>query len=217
MGPTPPEMESAFARMTEVGLGPMAETLRAFLAIEVPEDVKAVLAGLCRQLEEMGLGGLRLVRPDGVHLTLKFLGDVSTDVADTVASEVGLIAAGAPAMSLRLADLGVFPGSGPARVLWVGVGDDTSTLEELWLRIEAVTEGIGFPKEGRRFTPHLTLARVRSRASSSERRRVRQALGSLRYEPGLPFEAASVALMSSTLGPAGAAYRELARLPLRAG
>ena len=195
----------------------MSETVRAFLAIEVPEDVKAVLAGLCRQLEDMGLGGLRHVRPEGVHLTLKFLGDVSADVADTVASEVGLIAAEAPAMSLRLMALSVFPRSGPARVLWVGVGGDTSTLEELWLRIEAVTERLGFPPEGRGFTPHLTLARVRSRASSSERRRVRQALGSLRYEPGLPFEADAVALMSSTLGPAGAAYRELARLPLRAG
>ena len=196
--------------------GPLHETLRAFLAIEVPEDVKAVLAGLCRQLGEMGLGGLRHMRPEGVHLTLKFLGYVSADVADTVVSEVGLIAAEAPVMSLRLADLGVFPTAGPARVLWVGVGDDTSTLEEVWLRIEAVTEKLGFPPEGRGFTPHLTLARVRSGASSSERRRIRAALSSLSYEPGLPFETDAVALMSSTLGPAGASYRQLARLPLRA-
>ena len=93
----------------------MSETVRAFLAIEVPEDVKAVVADLSRQLDGMGLRGLRLVRPEGLHLTLKFLGDVSTDVADTVASEVGLIAAGAPAMSLRLADLGVFPGIRPSQ------------------------------------------------------------------------------------------------------
>lgn len=194
----------------------MAETLRCFLAIEVPEDVKAVLADLCRQLDEMGIRALRHVRPEGVHLTLKFLGDVSSDVVDSLASEVGLAASGAPAMSLRLAELGVFPESGPARVVWAGVDGDTTPLQQLRLRIEAAAEKLGFPRESRGFSPHLTLARARNGASSSERRLVRQALGSLRYEPGLPFEADAVSLMSSTPGPAGASYRELARLPLGA-
>ncbi len=194
----------------------MSETVRAFLAVEIPEDVKTVLAGLCEQLEGMGLRGLRRVRPEGVHLTLKFLGSVGADVAERLAAEVGPIAAETPAPSLRLADLGVFPASGPARVLWVGVGGETDSLEGLRLRVEAVGEKLGLPREGRGFTPHLTLARVRNGASSSERRRAREALGALRYEPGTRFEADAVALMSSTLGPGGAIHRRLARLPLRA-
>ena len=192
----------------------MAETLRCFLAIEVSEEVKVVLAGLCRQLDEMGIGGLRMVRPRGVHLTMKFLGEVGEDVAGSVAEEVGLIAAGSLPMSLRLGKLGVFPASGPARVLWVGVGDDAASLQELWRCIESAAERLGFPGAGRLFTPHLTIARVRSGASSSERRHAREALGSLTYEPGLRFQADAVLLMSSTLGPSGAAYRELAKLPL---
>ena len=195
----------------------MSETLRCFLAIEVPEHVKAVLTRLRRQLEEMGLSGLRFVRPEGIHLTLKFLGDVRPEVAESLATEVGLAAAESTAMSLQLAELGVFPASGPVRVVWVGVGGDVASLDELRLGIEAAAGKLGFPMEERGFTPHLTFARARTGTSSSERRRTRQALGSLRYEPGLPFEADAVSLMSSTLGPAGATYRELARLPLGEG
>ena len=191
----------------------MSETIRAFLAIEIPEEVKAVLAGLGRQLDEMGIVGLRRVRPESVHLTLKFLGGVSADVADSLASEVGAAAAGAPALSLRLAEVGAFPASGPPRVLWVGVDGDTAPLEELRLRVEEAAEKLGFPRESRRFTPHLTLARVRNGASPSERRRLRQAMSALSYQPGLPFEADSLALMSSTPAPGGAIYRKLASLP----
>ncbi len=192
------------------------DVLRAFLAVEVPEDVKAIVSDLARQLEGMGLQGLRRVRPDGVHLTLKFLGNVSVDVASSVASEAAPIASAAPVLRLRLAEAGVFPEYGPARVAWVGVDGDTAQLEGLRLRIEAAAEKLGVPGDGRSFTPHLTLARVGSRAPTSERRSLREALGSLSYEPGRTFEAASVVLMSSTLRPAGAVYRQLARFPLRA-
>jgi 2'-5' RNA ligase len=197
--------------------GGRQDSVRAFVAIELSDEVKADLERQVAVLRQADVRGLRLVRPEGVHLTLKFLGAVSASQVAQVAEAVQRVAGDHAPFSLELADAGVFPPKGHTRVLWVGVGGDAQALAALQRAIEDALAGLGFPKENRGFTPHLTLARLNDGATSDDRRRAAE-LHLSSWKPGArTMRVEALSLMRSHLNANGATYERLARYPLERG
>ena len=185
------------------------ERVRCFVAIELPAEARRRLGTLTAGLREAGVRGLRPVNPEGVHLTLKFLGDVSASQVGAVSAAMEGAAAAARPFDLELRGLGGFPDLRRPRVLWVGVEGDLEALQRLYEAVEAALSPLGFPPEGRAFTPHLTLARLREGTPTEERARAAAHLTSLAWEEGAAIPVGGVSLMRSTLRPGGAVYSRL--------
>ena len=193
----------------------MSEAIRAFVAVELPPEVRGALAPVVAYLEGCRIGGLRTVDPASAHLTLKFLGNVPALRVGAIEEALVGATALSTALRLRLGETGTFPARGAPRVLWVGLAGDTDGLSVLQSRIEEALRPLGFAPEGRPFRPHLTLARMGDRSTRSDRSRAADALSSAPFEPGLAFTVGSVSLMRSILGREGARYVRLASIPLR--
>jgi len=182
------------------------EKVRSFIAIELPPEVKRELAELRGRLRQ-GLGNfVKWVDPEGIHLTLKFLGGVEAGELSRIARAVTEASRGTGPFELRLQSVGVFPGLSSPRVVWVGVGGEVAKLAQLQQRVEATMEPLGFAREGRAFTAHLTLGRVRERTLAEERRELGRRVTGLEYEGGSSFWVTSMNLMRSQLTPQGAIY-----------
>ena len=192
----------------------MNETVRAFLAIELPAEVKTALAALVEQLKDADINGLRPVNPGGIHLTLRFLGNVPIEQVQSVVEVVSRTAARYESFAIRLGVVGAFPGGGAARVLWVGLEGKLSSLAGLQERIEDDLDSLGFRRERRAYRPHLTVARIRDGTPDPDRRRAREALFSASLASGLSIDCDSVSLMRSILSPQGARYERLALMTL---
>ncbi len=188
----------------------MADTVRAFVAIELPEHVRRALAELTEVLGATGISTLRLVRPEGIHLTLKFLGNVPAGQVERIAAEVSRSAAPHSPFDLALAGVGVFPNRRAPRVLWAGVDGDLDALNGLQSDVEDSLETLGLPRDKREFNPHLTLARLGDGASREDRDRAAEVLFEAGFGP-VTLRANSVSLIESVLRPQGAEYRRLAK------
>lgn len=192
----------------------VVEMIRSFVAIEIPGDVKTALAGLQRQLMSQRSSYVKWVAVGGIHLTLKFLGNVAADRVPEVVQALAAPARSVPPFQLRLAELGAFPNLRSPRVAWVSLAGDTDPLSRLQLEIEAAMETLGFATEERAFSPHLTLGRVQQSATPGERQELGQRLASLRVENQVSFAVAGISLMRSQLSPKGATYSRLAHVNL---
>jgi RNA 2',3'-cyclic 3'-phosphodiesterase len=133
--------------------------MRLFAAVPIPHPAREQVLTLLGRLREGGWP-VRWVHDEGLHMTLKFFGEVASERLDVIQEALRFAAAGAGALSLRLGELGAFPSRARPRILWLGVEAPTS-LELLQDRIERGCEAIGFPPEGAPFQPHVTLGRVR--------------------------------------------------------
>jgi 2'-5' RNA ligase len=180
-----------------------------FVAIPLPPDAHQAAALELRFLRELGWP-VRWVRDDGLHITLKFFGEVAPDRLDTIAEMLGYAVDRMAPMSLAITGGGAFPHASKPRVLRLDVTPDPA-LELLQDRIERGGESIGFPPEGRPFHPHLTLGRVREGNRLPPGAMAR--LESVAPQPA--FLADRVVLFESELGNNGPAYRARAEFPLR--
>jgi 2'-5' RNA ligase len=133
--------------------------MRLFAAVPVPDPARGQILGLLAHLREGGWP-VRWVHDEGLHMTLKFFGEVAPERLDVIAEALRYAAAGAGPLALRLGNLGAFPSRSRPRILWVGL-EAPPSLELLQDRIERGCEAIGFPPEGAPFQPHVTLGRVR--------------------------------------------------------
>ena len=192
----------------------MSRTIRAFLAVELPEAVTAALGELVGALSAADLRGVRLVRPEGIHLTLKFLGDIDEDQVGPIAGAVSRIVETQPPLAVELGDAGAFPDGQRPRVLWVGLTGETGPLLRLQADIAESLVPLGFERERRPFSPHLTVARIRDGTTLLDRRRASDALSAAPFRRGLSVPVESVSLMRSILRPGGAEYERLASLAL---
>ncbi len=192
----------------------MADTqLRLFVACELPDEVLSALGQLQDDLQLAGAEQVRWVRPEGIHLTLKFLGNVEAALVDDVTAS--LSACIEPfVFRVRPDRLGGFGGR-RLRVVWLGLDGQTQELADLAKTVERALEPLGFPAERRPFAPHLTLARVREQASRAERERLSELLGSYRIPPLAEFSLSRAALIQSVLGAGGATYRTILRFPAK--
>lgn len=191
----------------------MNETMRLFVALTIPDEVKRSLAEL---REELGarLPSLRWVRREGVHLTLSFLGEVPADRLNALRRALAGCPSGLAPQQLETSGLGVFPHQRAPRVLWAGFREPPEAVIELQRRVAEAMAGEGFPREQRPFSPHLTVGRFRRPLRRSERDLL---AGLLQRDAGRSFgrfTAHRLSLFRSILLPAGARYEELDGWPL---
>ena len=192
----------------------MTQTLRVFVAIELPSQVEDALSGVVQHLERARINGLRTVRADRVHLTLKFLGEVPEVLVSEIIDEMAQAVVKQDPFTLVFGGFGAFPSEAKPRVLWVAVQGDLSALLELQDAVEGALERMGIKRERRRFDPHLTVARIREGATGADRQRAVDTLLSTRLVTEPRFTVDSVSLIRSILQAGGASYRCLARMPL---
>lgn len=188
--------------------------MRAFVAIELSDDAKRALTALIQSQRERCIDGLRLVRPEGVHLTLKFLGDIDASRVPRIADALAAASARHTPFRLTLAEPGFFPNADRARVLWIGVGGDLRPLRQLQRDVDETLAALGFAAEKRPFNPHLTIARMRDSSARADRRRAADALAAYPLPHGIAISANAVSLMQNDLRPGGAVYTRIAHAPL---
>ena len=188
--------------------------LRLFVACELPPEMRAALSALQDTLRRRGAPPVRWVRPEGIHLTLKFLGSVPAERATGICAALTPIVEGIRPFALSLGSIGTFGGRRGARVLWVAVEGDVPRVAELQRRVEAALAPLGFPTEDRAFSPHLTLARVADNVGADERERLWDMAKATSAAEAAPVTIREVSLMRSILGPGGAVYQRLAAFPL---
>jgi 2'-5' RNA ligase len=183
--------------------------LRLFIAIELPADVLAALNDLQHNLQrDPALARLRWVRPEGIHLTLKFLGAVPAKRLPEIEAGVAGAVVGIPQLELTLGNLGTFGSPRSPRVLWVDLAGDLDTLAKLQSQVEAEVVLLGFPAEPRRFSPHLTLARVPPERAAEAARPLAEAIANRDSVCGA-IRAEALALIKSDLQRGGAIYTQL--------
>jgi len=175
--------------------------LRLFVGIEFPPELKLRLSLLCT-----GVPGARWVDPGNFHLTLRFIGEISEDIAADV--DEALVRVKAGRFSLQLAGVGVFGGGRP-RTLWVGV-EKQPELTLLQGKIEQALIRAGLPPEPRKFAPHVTLARLREPPSD----KLGEFLAANSRFRSEPFAVEHFSLIASFLTKAGSIYEDQADYPL---
>ncbi len=190
------------------------EPIRCFIAVELPEEIRLELAHLEDSLKSGVTSFVKWVDPQGIHITLKFLGNVAPDKVSEITEAVAEAAEGLSPFHLEVSGLGAFPNVKQPRVAWVGIKGEVEKLVNLQQRVDSNLSPLGFPKESRPFSPHLTLGRLRERTSPRERQSFGELLMSIGFETALRFEVDAISLMKSRLMPTGAIYSCLARVKL---
>ena len=182
---------------------PDRTSVRAFVAVFPPPEVREALARAAHKLPVSG--EVRWVRPANIHLTLKFLGDVAEADLSGVADVLEAIRERHEPFEVALCGFGAFPSGRRARIFWAGIGEGSERLRALASDVELSLEPLGFEREARPYTPHLTLGRARGRPASLDTAEA--------SEPGPHFWVRRMELMKSTLGGAGAEYSTIEAYP----
>jgi 2'-5' RNA ligase len=176
--------------------------VRTFVAVDIEPSMRTALGALQAQLKAT-LRGIRFQRPDGIHLTLRFLGQTPVERIEPLCRALAALAASSPPTEAPVRGLGAFPDRGRPRVLWLGIAVPPSVVD-LQQACERIARSVGFPPEERPFRAHLTLGRWREPAARPELPPVDLGVTSL----------LSLSLMKSDLRPEGAAYEALGRFAL---
>lgn len=188
--------------------------IRSFIAIELPSELKAILGSFQNEMASAGGSFVKWVAPDSIHITLKFLGNIVAEKVEAIGSAIEQACAKTGAFSLEMGELGGFPNLNQPRVLWVGLHGDIERVKSLQLNIDNNLVQLGFDKEKRGFTPHVTLARMRDKASPIDRRKFGELVTSKHVDFRYRIDVESINLMRSRLLPDGAVYSTLAKLKL---
>ncbi len=191
------------------------EQIRSFIAIELPDELKLELIQLEARLKLDKQPWVKWVNPYSIHLTLKFLGNIAVDRTGEITRAIEEAVQGISPFHLEVKELGVFPNLRRVQVAWVGISGDVDKLSQLQKRIETNLTPLGFAPESRPFTPHLTLARLRDRASPDERQRFGQLIASTRFEAVYSVEVDAISLIRSQLTREGAIYSRINSVGLK--
>lgn len=192
-------------------------TVRTFIAIELDAALKQDLRRVQRQLDgQLAPRSVRWVREQGIHLTLKFLGDTPLDQVDEIAAAVAGATVDVDPIDVVVGGLGCFPNTRRPRVIWVGLKDPSGELLRLQDAVEVHVSPLGYPRETRPFRPHLTLGRVHRQASKPSVREVGQLVETT--DPGIlrTMTVDSLSFIRSDLKPSGAVYTTLLAMSLGA-
>lgn len=182
--------------------------MRTFVAIDFDEGIRRQLAALQTRLKPK-CPKVKWVDPRQIHLTLKFLGEIAEGRVAAISEALGTLARECRPFEVKVEELGCFPpGGGGVDVLWVGLKDPSEQLAKCQAKCEGFIEPLGFPRERRPFSPHLTLARNRDRGNSVK---IRSAFSA---EPPVVIgrqTVTGVTFYQSTLTPQGPIYKALSK------
>lgn len=185
--------------------------MRLFLAINPPERLRNEIWTATGPMRDAGPSITWIAAPR-LHLTLKFLGEQPESGVAPLSDAARAVGGTHLAPMIHLGGIGAFPTFRRPRVVWMGIDPDPR-LELLHHDVEVACDALGFPVEGRPFRPHLTLGRVHDILDADQLRAVRMAAKRVRFADA--FQAASIDLMHSTVGPTGPTYATLAAAPMR--
>ncbi|MEX0829007.1 MAG: RNA 2',3'-cyclic phosphodiesterase [Nitrospirales bacterium] len=186
--------------------------IRVFLAVELSSGIRENLFSFQQELKKT-LPPVNWVRPESIHLTMKFLGFVEASRISQLLLALEPVGTTQYGFSIEIQGVGVFPHVKHPKILWVGITGQTQALHELVLEIEAALEPLGFPPEEKPYHPHLTLARIK---------RDNALVGSALLENGVlarkqhfsTFTVDRLTLFQSKLDSTGATYTPLGVVPL---
>lgn len=185
--------------------------MRAFIAIPLTEQVHQELAHLQDKLRKSN-ADVKWVEPFNIHLTLKFLGEIDEEQVEKIKVSLDEIAKNRHCFDIHLAKVGAFPKISYPRIVWVGIDEGYEECKALAEATEDAMERLGFKKEDRPFSPHLTLGRVRSAKNKT------QLMACLEKEKDFPSQSkvsvSKIILFQSILTPKGPAYTPLKEFPL---
>lgn len=188
--------------------------LRTFIAVEIPLSIRQAIHNQTESLRA-ALGSIvRWVPLENMHLTLKFLGDVSPANVKFISQMLTAEAQACARFSMQIGGLGSFPTPRRARVIWIGI-QAPAALESLQRGIESAAARLGYETEARPFSPHLTIGRVRQQVSAGDQQQVRAALERTSVGALGSAEVTAVHLFKSDLKPSGAEYACLFSAPLK--
>ena len=190
--------------------------LRTFIAVEIPREIQsAIYQSTVNLRQTINRSYIRWVPPQNIHITLKFLGDVSPANLELLKQMLKAETAQVDPFSIQVGTLGVFPGLRHPRVIWIGI-DAPPALESLQRGIETATTRLGYEAENRPYSPHLTIARFNQRISTAELPQVRTILEKTSIGILGKVDIDAVHLFKSDLKPSGVVYSRLYTAPLRA-
>jgi 2'-5' RNA ligase len=184
------------------------ETHRAFLALDLSLDVRGRIMELEREVDRAG-GDVKLVAAENLHVTIKFLGDISSQGVEAVNGVMNMVKSNL--FPIEAKGTGVFPNPRMARVLWVGVGMGSDDVVSIFTQLEAGLTKAGFPRE-RDFTPHITIGRVRSSRGAG---RLIEAMNGFRDASFGTTLVDRIVLKKSQLTPSGPIYSNLLEVALK--
>ncbi len=180
--------------------------IRAFIAVDISPELRAELERTISSLRS-DLGGVKWLKPENIHLTLKFLGETDREKIEAIGELLEETARRHSPFTIEVGDLGAFPEMKRPRVIWLGV-ERRRELIALAGDIEERLEGFGFEKEKRAFRPHLTLGRVKVPPDSSKLADAFRRIGAVSF---VSLDVKMILLLQSTLTPHGAVYQVLSR------
>lgn len=187
----------------------MPSTIRAFIALALPAEIKSILKTYQTPLKRGAGNSVKWVNPEIIHLTLKFLGNISDYQVEPITAAMQTATAGTHPFILRLQGVGAFPNMNRVQVIWAGLNGNLDVLLNLQKSLDANLANLNFPPERRPFSPHLTLGRVRESANLADIQNISKNLAALKIETGQQFEVKSLDLMQSQLLPGGPLYARL--------
>ena len=188
--------------------------LRAFIAVDIPQVIQEAIQHEADNLRNSIGDFVRWVPAKNIHITLKFLGDVSHENVDVLTQMLRAEAGSCPTFDLSIGQLGSFPNSKRARVLFIGV-QAPAELDALHRGIESATTRLGYESDSRPFSPHLTIGRVRDHISAFDQQRIRKTLDATKIDSLGTARVDSVQLYKSELKPGGSVYTKLFSAPLK--
>jgi RNA 2',3'-cyclic 3'-phosphodiesterase len=187
------------------------DDIRSFIAIEIPLSLKSRMEEVQRNLRHTD-ADVKWVRPEAIHLTLKFLGSIRQEDVERISHALAPVVAQVESFEVRVQGMGCFPNPRNPRVVWLGVDRGKEALASLQRAIEQKMAELSFPPEDRPFSPHLTMGRVRSPRG---RVGLSQALEKHQGVEIGTFRAQGVILFRSELRPSGAVYTKLSEFPFQ--
>lgn len=192
----------------------MRETQRLFIAIQIPVFVQRRLRDTARFLKDGGILGVKWVRPDSVHITLKFLGEVKVVRTGDILQSLYRAATSFGFFTLSVGGLDAFPSLRHPRVLCLGLEGSLMALSNLHGRIEKELTQLGFSQDGRQFRPHLTLGRVAEPAARLDVTELSDSVAAVYGETQVAWLVEEFCLIRSTLSVSGAKYDHLGVIKL---
>jgi RNA 2',3'-cyclic 3'-phosphodiesterase len=193
----------------------MTDSWRLFVAIALSDAARQELAAAQARLRRLILP-VRWVEPAGAHLTLKFLGATDPERVAALIAALRAVAAQSAPFTLYTSAPGVFPNARRPRVLWLGLAGPLEQLAALQVAVDTTLEALAFPRDTQPFRPHLTLGRVRERATIGDPAALTAAFVALGKRAAAPVPVTALCLLRSELQPGGAHYTPLAILPFAA-
>lgn len=189
----------------------LMESIRTFIAIQMPADIRQKLAEIGEELKKSGADA-KWVAEDNFHITLKFLGNVTAGRMTAVSQVVGSVVERTESFHLVLSGVGAFPRLSRPSVVWVGISDGSDRVASLAEKIDAELGRLGFEREERPFSGHVTIARIRT---SKNLERLKEIIEGLREQHVGVFGVESVAIMKSELRRSGPIYTAINEYDLR--